>query len=72
MENSGRSWSAFLRLWFVLLLSYSTLKFIFNVVVVGYIDLRPVAFWELLALPFGQAIVVRLITRGRFASSGRR
>jgi hypothetical protein len=65
MENSGRSWSAFLRLWFVLLLSYSTLKFVFNIVVAGYIDVRPVFVWELLALPFGQAIVFWLITRGR-------
>jgi hypothetical protein len=69
MENSGRSWKAFLRLWFVLFLSYSTLKFTFNVVVAGFIDLRPVAFWELLALPFGQAIVFWLITRGRAGAS---
>ena len=67
MENSGRSWSAFLRLWFVLLLSYSTLKIVFNVLVAGYIDLRPVFLWELLALPFGQAIVFWLIKRGRAA-----
>jgi hypothetical protein len=65
MENSERSWTAFLRLWLVLLLSYSTLKFVFNVVVAGYIDMRPVAFWELLALPFGQAIVFWLVTRVR-------
>ena len=54
-----------MRLWLVFLLSYSTLKFVFNIVVAGYIDLRPVVLWELLAIPFGQAIVFWLITRGR-------
>lgn len=64
MESSVRSWGKFLRLWFVLVFSYFTLKFAFNIAFAGYIDLRPVAFWEALVLPFGQTIVLWLITRG--------
>jgi hypothetical protein len=70
MQNDGRrvkarSWAAFLRLWFVLLFSYFAIKFIFNLAVMGWIDLRPVAFKELLILPLGQSVMVWLITRRR-------
>jgi hypothetical protein len=69
MESSRRSWSAFLRLWLVLFFSYCTLKFAFNVGVAGYVvvDLRPLTYLELALLPFGQTIVLWLITRGRAA-----
>ena len=61
---SGRTWSTFLRLWFVLGFSYFTVKFVFNLLFVG-IDLRPVAFWEILVVPLGQAIAYWVVTRRR-------
>lgn len=57
------SWRRFLRLWFVLWFSYFILKFLFNLAIMGWIDLRPAAFLELVLLPFGQAVVFWAITR---------
>lgn len=59
----SRSWGAFLRLWFVMAFSYFLLKFLFNLTVLGWIDLRRVAFEELALLPLGQSIVLWTVTR---------
>lgn len=64
-EESTSPWAAFLRLWLVLLFSYFTIKFLFNLAVLGWIDLRPVAFKELLVLPLGQSVVFWTVTRAR-------
>jgi hypothetical protein len=57
--------SGLFRLWLVLLFAYATLDLCFNLLYFGWIDLRPVVFWKLLALPLGQAIVVWTIARRR-------
>lgn len=54
---------AFLRLWFVLSFAFVLTKLLFNLVVLGWIDLRPTAFLEWLLLPLGQSIVFWAITR---------
>jgi len=54
---------AFLRLWSLLFFSYFGVKFSFNLVMLGYIDLRPIALYELLLLPLGQSVVFWLVTR---------
>jgi len=54
---------AFVRLWFLLFFSYFGVKLVFTLGVMGYIDLRPVAFYELLLVPLGQAVVLWLVTR---------
>jgi hypothetical protein len=66
-----RPWGALLRLWLVLFLSYFALKFVFNLTMVGFIDLRPVFLWEALAVSFGQALVIRLIAARREPLAGR-
>ncbi len=55
--------SRFLRLWFLVFLSYAIIKFVFNLVVMGWIDLRWTALLELLCLPFGQTVVFWFVTR---------
>jgi hypothetical protein len=55
---------AFLRLWFLLFFSYFGVKFVFNLGMLGYVDLRPIAFCELLLLPLGQSVVFWFVTRG--------
>jgi hypothetical protein len=67
----GRSWSALLRLWFLLAFSYVLLKQAFNLAIVGWIDLRRVALWEMLLLPLGQALVFWFVTHRRGASGPR-
>ena len=57
------SWRRFLRLWFVLGFGYAAVKFLFNLCVMGWIDLRPVAFWELALVPLGQSVVLWAVTR---------
>jgi hypothetical protein len=54
----------FLRFWIVLAFSYALLKFLFNIIVLGYIDLRLAVVEELFVLPLGQSIVLWWITRG--------
>jgi hypothetical protein len=54
---------AFVRLWFLLFFSYFGVRLIFTLGVMGYIDLRPVALYELLLVPLGQAVVLWLVTR---------
>jgi hypothetical protein len=55
--------SRFLRLWFLVFLSYVTIKFVFNLVVMGWIDLRRTTLLEMVCLPLGQAVVFWLVTR---------
>jgi len=66
---TARSWGAFLRLWFVMAFSYFFLKFIFNLAVLGWIDIRRVAFEELAILPLGQSVVLWVVTRRRRTES---
>jgi len=56
---------AFLRLWFVLFLSFLAAELLFTIVVLGWIDLRPEAFVELLFVPSTQAVAFWAITRRR-------
>ncbi|MBI4516406.1 MAG: hypothetical protein HY699_11395 [Deltaproteobacteria bacterium] len=60
---------AFLRLWFVLFFSYLLIKFVFNLIVLDWIDLRRAALQELLVLPLGQSVVFWLITWRRRAAT---
>jgi hypothetical protein len=71
MAGGRRAWAGFVRLWLVLFFSYAILKLLADLVGGGYIDLRKVALLELVALPFGQAVVFWLITR-RARASGER
>jgi len=64
-DKEPKALSAFLRLWLVLFFAYLMIKFLFNLVVLGRIDLRTAAFQELFVLPLGQSIVFWLITRRR-------
>jgi len=57
------SWKKFLRLWFVLGFAYFALRLIFNLSVMGWIDVRPVAFLDLTVVPLGQAAVLWMVTR---------
>jgi hypothetical protein len=57
------SWRRFLRLWFVLSFAYVATKLIFDVGVMGWVDLRPAAFKELAFVPLGQSVVFWVITR---------
>lgn len=63
-EPKVRSWTALLRLWLVLFLSYTALKVVFNAAFLGWIDLRPAFFWEITAVPVGQSLIVWLVARG--------
>jgi len=63
MEKPSPSWRRFLRLWFVLTFAYFTTKFLFNLGIMGWIDLRPVAFLELVLVPLGQSVVFWIVTR---------
>lgn len=63
MEQRRSNWAAFLRLWFVLQFSYLLLRLLIDLAVAGYLDLRSIALIELLAVPFGQAVVLWLVTR---------
>jgi len=69
-KPTSRSWGAFLRLWFVMAFSYFFLKFIFNLAVLGWIDLRRVALLELVLLPLGQSVVFWLVTRRQRTPEG--
>jgi hypothetical protein len=53
----------FLRLWIVLVFSYALVKFVFNLYVMGWIDLRWEAFLELVFVPLGQSIVFWFVSR---------
>ena len=62
-KPSPSSRRSFLRLWFVLGFAYFLLKFLFNLGVMGWIDVRPTAFWELALVPLGQSVVLWMVTR---------
>jgi hypothetical protein len=62
-KRSHSSWRSFLRLWFVLGFAYFMIKFVFNLGIMGWIDVRPVAFLELALVPLGQSVVFWTITR---------
>ena len=71
MEKSpASSWRRFLRLWLVLAFSYVTIKFAFNLGIMGWIDIRPVAFLELALIPLGQSLVFWMITRRARSGAG--
>lgn len=55
--------TAFLRLWLVLTLSYVVLKFLFDLLVQGWIDLDWVLTPWPLILPLGQAAVFWVVSR---------
>ena len=63
-QPPARAWTALLRLWLVLLLSFTALKVVFNAVFLGWIDLRPAFFYEIAVLPAGQSLIVWLVARG--------
>jgi hypothetical protein len=50
------------RLWLLLFFSYSILKLLTDLIGPGYIDLRTVALEQMVALPFGQAVIFWLVT----------
>ena len=64
-QSTYSRWGAFLRLWIVMAFSFVSVKILFNLVVLGWVDLRPTAFKELLVLPLGQSIVFWFVTRRR-------
>ena len=55
--------AAFARLWAAMLFTYFTVKFTFNLAVLGYLDLTHAAALELAIVPLGQAVLFWLITR---------
>ena len=63
VQKVSSGWRAFLRLWFVLAFSYVGLRVLFNLVLLGWIDVRRVFFQELLLLPRGQALIFWWVTR---------
>ena len=52
----------FLRLWVVLILAYVSAKFVLNLALFGWIDVRPAAAWELLTIPVVQALVLWVVS----------
>jgi len=61
------------RLWLVLLVAYVSAKGILNLALFGWIDVRPVAAWELITVPAAQALVLWVISerpRGRRPTGG--
>ena len=55
--------AAFIRLWFVMVFSFTILNFAFNLIVMGWIDLRASFGLEVLMVPLGQSIVFWFVTR---------
>jgi hypothetical protein len=43
--------------------SFSLIKIAFNLLILGWVDLRPAAFQEMLVLPLGQSVVFWIVTR---------
>jgi hypothetical protein len=67
--RSRSSLTTFLRLWAVMLFTYFTVKFVFNLGILGYIDLTRAAFLEIAFVPLGQSYLFWLITRRQRRSS---
>ena len=59
-----------MRLWVVLAFSYVLIKFAFTLGIMGWIDIRPVAFLELALVPLGQSVVFWIITRRARSGAG--
>ena len=53
----------FIRLWLMVFFSYAFIKFLFNLSVFGWIDIRDTTLLELAVLPLGQTLVFWFITR---------
>ena len=62
MKKTSR-WKKFLGLWLLMFLSYLLIKMGFNFIVFGWIDLRKVAFLELLIIPLSQSVALWLFYR---------
>jgi len=62
-QGKHSKWGAFLRLWLVMAFSFVLIKILFNLLVLGWVDIRPAAFQELLLLPLGQSVVFWFVTR---------
>ena len=62
-QRKPSGWTAFFRLWFVLEFSYVVIRLLFNLMVMGWIDLRRAFFLESAIVPFGQAVVFWFVTR---------
>ena len=65
MNERGDKLLAFARLWFVLFFSYVLVLFLFNLMVFGFVDLRPAQVLELTFIPLGQSLVYWLVARRR-------
>jgi hypothetical protein len=63
--NGDRGAASFVRLWFVLFFSYVCLRVAYDLLLKGWLDLRPVALLDLLVVPLGQSLVVWSISRAR-------
>ena len=61
----------FLRLWWLLFLSFTTVQLAYDQLIFGRLDLRPLALWRFLALPAAQALVFWLVTRRRSLQDSR-
>ena len=61
--RAGSLLAAFIRLWAVMLFTYFTVKFVFNLGILGYIDLTRAAFLELAFVPLGQSALYWIVTR---------
>ena len=55
--------TTFLRLWIVLGVSYFFVNLILDLLVFGWVDLRPRALWELLFLPLAQSVLFWWVSR---------
>lgn len=53
----------FVRFWFVVSFSYVTTKLLFDLALMGWIDLRRPALIELALLPLGQTLALWAVTR---------
>ena len=51
----------FIRLWLVLFISYFCAKLAWNLLALGWIDLRPVALGETLVVPLAQALFISIV-----------
>jgi hypothetical protein len=69
-SRPGSPLAAFGRLWAVMLFTYFTVKFVFNLGILGYIDLTRPAFLELVFVPLGQSALYWIVTRRQRAQSG--
>jgi hypothetical protein len=68
--RTGSSLTAFIRLWAVMLFTYFTVKFVFNLGILGYIDLTRAAFLELGFVPLGQSALYWIVTRRQRSQAG--